>query len=34
VYDVFIDGKPGEYCLVFTGIKGNWAGFVYDFTIL
>ena len=34
VYDVFIDGKPGEYCLVFTGIQGNWAGFVYDFTIL
>lgn len=34
VYDVFIDGKPGEYCLIFTGIKGNWAGFVYDFTIL
>ena len=34
VYDVFIDGTPGEYCLVFTGLKGNWAGFVYDFTIL
>ena len=33
VYDVFVDGKAGEYCLVFTGIEGNWGGYVYDFTI-
>ncbi len=33
VYDVFVDGKPGEYCFVFTGIEGNWGGYVYDFTI-
>ncbi len=33
VFDVYIDAKPGEYCLVFSGIKGNWGGYVYDFTI-